>query len=69
MLRLIRLTVPALSGAAALADDALLIAVVIMCLPMPVLEVSGTTTGITVDAADDDARADENVTPYAQIKF
>jgi hypothetical protein len=36
---------------------------------MPVLEVSGTTTGITVDAADDDARADENVTPYAQIKF
>jgi ATP-binding cassette subfamily C (CFTR/MRP) protein 1 len=36
---------------------------------MPVLEVSGTTTGITVDAADNDARAGENVTPYAAASW
>jgi hypothetical protein len=35
---------------------------------MPVLEVSGTTTGITVNAVDDDARADENVMPHAWQK-
>jgi ATP-binding cassette subfamily C (CFTR/MRP) protein 1 len=36
---------------------------------MPVLTVSGTTTGITIDATDNDARAEENVTSYAAASW
>ncbi|XP_071681935.1 ABC transporter C family member 4 isoform X3 [Lolium perenne] len=80
-LRLFWLTVPALtalvaatavarvaSGAAALPDDALSIAALVLSLPLPVLAVSG-ATGITMNAADNDARADENVTAYARASW
>jgi ATP-binding cassette subfamily C (CFTR/MRP) protein 1 len=80
-LRLFWLTVPALtalvaataaarvaSGVAALPDDALSIAALVVSLPLPVLAVSG-ATGITMNAADNDARADENVTAYARASW
>jgi ATP-binding cassette subfamily C (CFTR/MRP) protein 1 len=56
------------SGVAALPDDALSIAALVVSLPLPVLAVSG-ATGITMNAADNDARADENVTPYARASW
>ncbi|XP_047067557.1 ABC transporter C family member 14-like [Lolium rigidum] len=80
-LRLFWLTVPALtalvaataiarvaSGAAAFPDDALSITALVLSLPLPVLAVSG-STGITMNAADNDARADENVTAYARASW
>ncbi|KAM0900888.1 hypothetical protein ACQ4PT_020354 [Festuca glaucescens] len=86
VLRLFWLTVPALtallaatavarvaSGAAALPDDALSIAALVLSLPLPVLAFSS-STGITVNAADNDravdvAMDDEDVTPYAAASW
>jgi ATP-binding cassette subfamily C (CFTR/MRP) protein 1 len=67
------------SGAAALPDDALAIAALVLSLPLPVLSISG-ATGITAvapsaeaetddDQAPDAVSKEKNVTPYASASW